>query len=76
MFQPMRNAVRLPWLISRPRSARSNSPSGCRLQHHGPTSDEVGMRRTCGALRIVVGCNITGPTSDEVGMRRNLTRTH
>ena len=42
----------------------------CRLDHHGPTSDEVGMKkRECTRSG---GCRLDhhGPTSDEVGMKK------
>jgi hypothetical protein len=44
-----------------------------RLEHHGPTSHEVGMP----AVRATLPCRLEhhGPTSHEVGMRENLTRT-
>ena len=48
---------------------RSEVPSAsCRLQHHGPTSHEVGMPG--GRFPpLPVGCNIKRPTSHEVGMQ-------
>jgi hypothetical protein len=58
----------------------------CRLQHHVPTSHEVGMyplltKWVCAKTRDVdahrICCRLQHqlPTSDEVGMRENLTRT-
>ena len=62
MFEPTRSAVRLSWLISRPRGREIETvhPTvGYNITD--PTSHEVGMRGTWRARLRIVGCNITDP---------------